>query len=127
MSVTGTGTWYYSYDAGDRLTQIVNPRSETSQFFYDAANRQTGQTNGDGSTVATTFDSANRPTEIQHKNSSGTTLADYQYSYDGASNVSTWTDSDGTVVTSGVRRERSVDERGAGQLPRNGIHFHVHV
>ena len=25
MSVTGTGTWSYSFDAGDRLTQIVNP------------------------------------------------------------------------------------------------------
>ena len=49
----------------------------------------------------TTFDSANRPTEIKHQNSSGTTLADYQYSYDGVSNVSTWTDSDGTVVTLG--------------------------
>ena len=83
------------------MTQIVNPSSETSQFFYDAANRQTGQTNGDGSTVATTFDNANRPTEIKHQNSSGTTLADYQYSYDGVSNVSTWTDSDGTVVTLG--------------------------
>jgi YD repeat-containing protein len=46
MSVTGTGSWSYSYDPGDRLTQVVNPSSETSSFSYDAANRQTGQTNG---------------------------------------------------------------------------------
>src|SRR5207253_5783436 len=101
MSVTGTGTWTYSYDAGDRLTQVVNPNSETSSFSYDAANRQTGQTNGNSSTVTTTFDNANRPTEIQHKDSSSTTLADYQYSYDGVGNVSTRTDSDGTVTTFG--------------------------
>gem|GEM_PF-3428844 len=37
MSVTGTGSWTYSYDAGDRLTQVVNPNSETTSFSYDAA------------------------------------------------------------------------------------------
>ncbi|MCW3052755.1 MAG: repeat-containing protein, partial [Chthonomonadales bacterium] len=101
MSVTGTGTWYYSYDAGDRLTQVTNPSSENSYFSYDAANRQTGQTNGNSSTVATTFDSANRPTEILHKDSSNNVLADYQYSYDGVGNVSTRTDTDGTVTSFG--------------------------
>ncbi|MCW3099800.1 MAG: repeat-containing protein, partial [Chthonomonadaceae bacterium] len=101
MSVTGTGSWSYSYDAGDRLTQVVNPSSETSSFSYDAANRQTGQTNGNNSTVTTTFDSANRPTEILHKDSSSTTLADYQYAYDGSSNVTSRTDSDGTATAFG--------------------------
>jgi len=101
MSVTGTGTWYYTYDAGDRLTQVTNPNSENSYFSYDAANRQTGQTNGNSSTVTTTFDSANRPTEILHKDSSNNVLADYHYSYDGVGNVSTRTDSDGTVTSFG--------------------------
>ena len=98
MSVTGTGSWTYSYDAGDRLTQVVNPSSETTGFSYDAANRQTGQTSGNGSTVVTTFDNASRATEILHKNSTGTTLADFQYTYDGAGNVTSRTDSDGTVT-----------------------------
>ncbi len=32
---------------------------------------------------------ANRPTQILHQTSTGTTLAEYQYSYDGVSNVLT--------------------------------------
>jgi RHS repeat-associated protein len=101
MSVTGTGSWTYSYDSGDRLTQVVNPSSETASFSYDNANRQTGQTSGNGSTVTTTFDNANRQTEVLHKNSTGATLADYQYAYDGAGNVTTRTDSDGTMTSFG--------------------------
>jgi len=101
MSVTGTGSWTYSYDASDRLTQVVNPSSETTGFSYDAANRQTGQTSGNSSTVVTTFDNASRATEILHKNSTGTTLADFQYAYDGAGNVTSRTDSDGTATAFG--------------------------
>ena len=59
----------------------------------------TGQTNANGSTVSNTYDSANRTTETKHKNSTGTTLADYQYSYDGVNNVTTRTDTNGTVTT----------------------------
>ncbi len=51
MSVTSTGSWSYSYDAGDRLPQVTNPSSENSYFSYDAANRQTGQTNGNNSGI----------------------------------------------------------------------------
>ena len=78
MTLTGTGSWTYSYDAGDRLTQVVNPSSETTTFSYDAANRQTGQTSGNGSTVATTLDNANRPAEALYKDCGASTLADFQ-------------------------------------------------
>ncbi len=40
MTLSGTGNWAYSYDAKDRLTQIVNPSSETKTFSYDDANCQ---------------------------------------------------------------------------------------
>ncbi len=48
-----------------------------------------------------TYDNANRTTDILHKTSANATLAHFQYSYDGVNNVTTRTDTDGTVTTFG--------------------------
>jgi hypothetical protein len=47
--------------------------------------------------VVPAIHNANRSTEIQTKNSGGTVLSDIQYAYDGV-NVTSRTDSDGTVM-----------------------------
>ena len=47
------------------------------------------------------YDIANRTTDVWHETSGAVTLGRYQYSYDGASNVLTRTDNDGSVTTFG--------------------------
>ena len=79
----------------------------------------TGQTNANGSTVTNTYDSANRTTETKHKNSTGTTLADYQYSYDGVNNVTTRTDTDGTVTTFGYEATDQLTSESRGGTTGN--------
>ena len=46
MSLTGTGSWAYTFDAGNRLSTTTNPYSEVTTNAFDVANRITSQTNG---------------------------------------------------------------------------------
>ena len=43
MAISGTGTWSYAFDAGNRLTSTTNPNSETTSMTLDAAGRCTRQ------------------------------------------------------------------------------------
>jgi YD repeat-containing protein len=110
MTITGTGTWSYSFDAANRLTSTTNPASETTSFTLDNAGRCTRQDNGNTTYALNSYDTANRITEIQTKNSSGTVLSDIQYSYDGV-NVTSPTYSDGTVASFGDAASVSLAER----------------
>ena len=100
MAISGTGTWSYSFDAGNRLTSTTNPNSETTSFTLDAAGRCTRQDFSNTTYALNSYDSANRITEIQTKNSGATVLSDLQYAYDGV-NLTSRTDTDGTVTSFG--------------------------
>jgi YD repeat-containing protein len=100
MAISGTGTWSYAFDNASRLTSTTNPNSETTSFTLDNAGRTTRTDFANTTYALNSYDTANRVTEIQTKNSSATVLSDIQYSYDGV-NVTSRTDSDGTVTTFG--------------------------
>jgi YD repeat-containing protein len=99
MAISGTGTWSYVFAAANRLTSTSNPASETTGFTLDNAGRCTRQDNGNTTYALNSYDTANRITEIQ-KNSGATVLSDIQYAYN-AANVTSRTDTDGTVTSFG--------------------------
>lgn len=79
-----------------------------TRFTLDNAGRCTRTDFANTTYMLTTFDTANRPTEIKTKNSGGTVLSDIQYAYNGV-NVTSRTDSDGTVTSFGCQSASRTD------------------
>ncbi len=76
-----SGTTLYGYDAVNRLTSLTDPSSQQTTFGYDANNRRTTTSYPNGVTMTQGYDSAGRLTSIVGKNSSGTVLTSFTYSY----------------------------------------------
>ncbi|MFB9680164.1 RHS repeat-associated core domain-containing protein [Streptosporangium vulgare] len=100
-----------SFDAANRITQLVEPVSEseqiTSTFGYDAASAQTRATNGRGHSTYTTYNSlglvetAIEPATAQHPDPKDRT---WTATYDAGGNPTV------TLAPGGVRVERTFDE-----------------
>ena len=73
-----TSTLAYTYDAGDRITQIVDSANGTLSRSYDGLNRLTSETTPQGS-VSYAYDAAGRRTQLTAPGQPATT-----YSYDNA-------------------------------------------
>ena len=99
MSDSLGGVVSYTYDLANQLTNLALGGTVASPqqvaFAYDPAGNMTGLTreyNQSGTWVAAatssyTYDAANQTTGIVDKNSSGTTLVSYAYTYDLAGRV----------------------------------------
>lgn len=92
---TPAGTFSYAYDGDGRMNSLTNPYSEVSTWQYLDNSWLWKQTlkNASGSTVAATAYTYNpraQMTDLQTKNSSGTTLSDFSVpsvgGYDGVGN-----------------------------------------
>lgn len=80
MQVTGQPAVNYTYDNGNRLTQIAQSSSTTS-FSYDNRNRRTSLTLPNGVNVSYSYDSDSRLTGITYQFGSNT-LGNLSYAYD---------------------------------------------
>ncbi|HEU5104991.1 MAG TPA: right-handed parallel beta-helix repeat-containing protein [Solirubrobacterales bacterium] len=61
---TGEGTLSFSYDAADRLQQIVDGETVLRDFGYDAANRMTGALDAQGDEIEVGYDDDGRVESI---------------------------------------------------------------
>lgn len=80
MAVAGQPQVSYSYDNGNRLTQITQGTSNVG-FSYDNGNRRTSLTLPNGVSVSYSFDNNSHVTGITY-NFGGNTLGNLTYSYD---------------------------------------------
>jgi RHS repeat-associated protein len=100
------GSISYTYDGDHRLTNLSTPvtgGNANLAFGYDAASRVTAVTrtspSGDSITSAFGYDNVDRLTSILHKDStSSTTLASFNYGYDGASQLTSYSVLEGNLT-----------------------------
>ena len=82
----GIGTWTYGYDAGGRLTSLVNPYNQTTSWSWDGDGKITSQFNANGtSTVYSYNQQRSWPTQIQ-QNRGANPFATYALAYDNGAN-----------------------------------------
>lgn len=99
MVEPGIGTTIYGYDSHGRLTSVTDPYSDVTSYVYNGINGLLfKKTLGNGTYETYSFDTRMRMTRNQVKNSSDSTIWDYQYVYDDADQVTQY--SVGGVVTS---------------------------
>ena len=75
------GTVAYGYNAADEVTSLTDPSNAQTTFAYDPNHRRTGTTYPDGVVMSQVYDNSQRLTSIAAKNSAGTTLSSFTYSY----------------------------------------------
>jgi len=81
------GTTIYDLDANERLTEILNPRTEQTTLIYDAANRLTQSQQANGTHANLEYDDdANRSNQVVNLKSSGTTISSYGYGLNAVGN-----------------------------------------
>ncbi|MEU1721185.1 RHS repeat-associated core domain-containing protein [Nonomuraea sp. NPDC005692] len=82
VDVTGTST--FTWDGADRLTQSIDPVSNTAiDYAYDKANRLTSMAYGaSGARRSYTYDALNRLTKDQLTTAAGGAIASIEYGYD---------------------------------------------
>jgi len=91
LSLNGAVVETYRYDAIDRLTKILDAASATFNFTYDPTNKLTSQKAPNGVTATYQYDGLDRLTRLTDKKGQ-TTVADFQYQLNDASNISQITD-----------------------------------
>ena len=80
----------FTYDLGNRLTQIAYPDNSTVIFGYDYRGRRTSMTDQNGKTTTYTYDDADRLTSVTDAAGNVT-----QYGYDTENNLTSITDANG--------------------------------
>jgi RHS repeat-associated protein len=94
LSLNAATSATYQYDNINRLTQLADGASLNTTFAYDVTNKLTSRTLPNGVITTSQYDGLNRLTRLTHAKS-GTTLADFQYQLDAASNITQMTDAIG--------------------------------
>jgi len=77
----------YVYNDANLLTEVLSDQTSVVRYQYDAANRVSEVNRANGVLSTYEYDSAGRVVHLVHSNAQGL-LADYQYTYDPAGNVS---------------------------------------
>jgi RHS repeat-associated protein len=85
----------YQYDALNRLTQLTDNQSAATTYSYDATDKLTGRTLPNGIASSYQYDGMDRLTRLQQVKGA-TTVADYQYQFNTASNITQQTEPAGT-------------------------------
>lgn len=86
----------YTYDAGNRLTSVVNSFGTTT-FQYNSTGRMTRQDNPNGTYVTYTYSDVGRLTQISNFGSDNSIVSSYAYTYDNAGNRLSKTDHNGNA------------------------------
>ncbi len=95
LSFGATTNATYVYDVVDRLTKITDSANLAVTFAYDAASKLTSKTLPNGVAATYTYDGLDRLTRL--KDAKGNTvIADNQYSYNTAGNITQNIDQSGT-------------------------------
>jgi RHS repeat-associated protein len=113
----GAGRFTYTYDDAGRIETIVNPQLDRTTYQYDDADRRTGILRQSGNRTTITYDKASQITTIIHRNSGGSVIAAFTYTYDNVG-MRTRVDEVGPVSVTwsndGARRLVSEIRRSAG-------------
>ncbi|MEP6755133.1 MAG: hypothetical protein ABJA67_06515, partial [Chthonomonadales bacterium] len=81
------GTWTYNYDAGGRLTSIINPYNETTTWIYDGEGKIKRQNNNNSTYTTYEYNEARGwPITITHTRPENV-MARYQLTYDNGFNT----------------------------------------
>jgi RHS repeat-associated protein len=95
LSLNGNTSATYQYDVINRLTQLTDSGTLNTTFAYDATDKLTSRTLPNGVVSTYEYDGLKRLTRLKHiKNT--TTLADFQYQFNTAGNVTQMIDGAGT-------------------------------
>ena len=99
MDVPGIGEFTYAYDTLDRLITLTNPAGEVTRYEYFANDLRKKAVFHNGSYTDYAYDAANRLTSIVHRDSTGSILASYAYTYDKMHNRLAVTDHNAVTVS----------------------------
>ena len=123
MTLTGvTGSFSYTYDSAGRLTSLLNPYGETTQWGYENNGWLASQTLGGGAVTTLAYDARGEATD-RRTALGGVTLSDFAVpaagtapygGYDGAGDRLT----DGESVPGAYAVTRTLSYDGRGQLTR---------
>jgi RHS repeat-associated protein len=79
----------YTYDADNRLSTVTDWASRVAQYTYDANGRLIKTVRPDGSILTQGYDIAGRLISATDKDSGGSIISDYSYTYDADGNIMT--------------------------------------
>jgi RHS repeat-associated protein len=94
LSLNAATNATYQYDVINRLTQLTDNASLNTTFAYDATNKLTSRTLPNGVVSTYEYDGLNRLTRLKHAKGLNT-LADFQYQFSTANNITQMTDAAG--------------------------------
>ncbi|KJS02307.1 MAG: hypothetical protein VR68_03225 [Peptococcaceae bacterium BRH_c4a] len=77
----------YRYDAANRLTMVTDWAGRITSYEYDPNGRLTKTTRPDGTEQTNTYDAAGQLLQQKDVDFTGNVIAQYDYTYDGAGNV----------------------------------------
>ena len=97
ISLNGSTYATYTYDAVNRMTNLADGSNLNFTHTYDAANRLATRTAPNGVTTTYSYDDLDRLTSLVHANGVGPIIKN-QYAYDGAGNISNWSNGSGSHV-----------------------------
>ena len=94
ISLNGATYATYTYDVVNRLTNLKDSTNLNFPYTYDTANRLVTRGAPNGVTATYTYDGLDRLTSLTHSAGAGV-LIDNQYTYNDASNITSWTNASG--------------------------------
>jgi RHS repeat-associated protein len=94
LKLNGATYATYTYDAVNRLTNLADSENQSFPHSYDVVNRLTARSAPNGVTSNYAYDGLSRLTALTHM-AGATTLIGNQYSYNDASNITSWTNASG--------------------------------
>jgi RHS repeat-associated protein len=95
ITVGGATNASYQYDTLNRLTQLTDAASLSFTFAYDTTNKLTSRTAPNGVTTTYQYDGLDRLTRLTHAKGA-TTIADFQYQFNAANDITQIIDAAGT-------------------------------
>jgi RHS repeat-associated protein len=94
-----TGLFTYAYDPASRISTLINPEGQTTSFAYDANSRVTANFLANGVNASWSYDSAGQILLLANVNSTGTTLSNFNYTYNHVGNRTQVVEVDGSTVS----------------------------
>jgi RHS repeat-associated protein len=95
LTIDGATNANYQYDVLNRLTQLTDAAAAALTFAYDSGSKLTARTSPNGTSLSYQYDGLNRLTRLTHSKGA-VTLADFQYQFNAANNITQVIDSGGT-------------------------------
>src|SRR5690606_10237016 len=83
----------------NRMTAVLDPHGQSTQYGYDAAGRRISTTYGNGSRTEYVYDVVNQLTDILHKKADDTVNASVSYTYDAMNNRLSQADAAANTIT----------------------------